>query len=102
LAAANAAFEEADKQLGNIVDGRAPASLQNAAKVAKALTSYEWAQLAQLEGNKSAYEARMADARTKRDEAVGNNAYVPAMPTEMGSPPKPASPEPTGAPATQP
>ncbi len=101
LEQADAAYKESDKLLSDIAESQAPESLKDSAHVARALTLYEWAQVARQSGNEAAAAEHIQEAISQRNLAAERNLALPAMPVELGAAPQRAVPA-EAAPATEP
>lgn len=97
LGMADLAFKEADALLEGINEGLALASIKNDALIGRALTNYGWAQVARQLNDKASADKRIAAAVEYRNLAAEKTAMLPAMPAELGAPPKKVAP-PEGSP----
>ncbi|HVT90096.1 MAG TPA: hypothetical protein VHD56_14680 [Tepidisphaeraceae bacterium] len=103
IANGEAAYKASDDALSAIVDGVAPEEMRVSARIGRALTFYEWAQLARVSGDETTALTRIGSAARERNTAAeANLALVPVMPSELGPIPKPAAPASEPAPAETP
>jgi hypothetical protein len=111
LKSADAALHESDDSLENIINGRSDIkNIATTAKIARALTLYDWSQVSRQMGNPADAKAHLTAATEARNSAAEDNAIIPAMPAELGPiPTKPsadsaqadATTQPATAPAVQ-
>jgi hypothetical protein len=97
ITAANDAYQESDKVLTDVAEGQSAdqanvAKLQANAHLGRALTLYSWSQIAKLAGDQQNAGDRLKLAIQERNSAADGNAIpIPAMPSEMGDVPAPAT-----------
>jgi hypothetical protein len=85
LKSADAALRESDESLENIINGRSDIrAMEGTAKVARALTLYDWSQVARLMGDEPEAKKRLLAATEARNSAAESNMMIPAMPPELG------------------
>jgi predicted nuclease with TOPRIM domain len=97
ITSANDAYGESDKVLSDVAEGQSAdqanaAKLQANAHLGRALTLYGWSQIAKLSGDQQNAGDRLKLAIQERNTAAdGNTIPIPAMPSEMGDVPAPAT-----------
>ncbi|HMB96072.1 MAG TPA: hypothetical protein VKK61_08550, partial [Tepidisphaeraceae bacterium] len=99
ITAANDAYQESDKILSDIAEGQSSDQanaerLRANSHIGRALTLYGWSQVAKLAGDAQNANDRLKLAIQERNAAAEQNIPIPAMPSELGSVPKPST-EPT-------
>lgn len=96
---ASDAYGKANELLDNVAEGQRDESLAGAAQVARILTLYGWSQLSRQTNDEKAADEHLQLAIQHRNSALEQNVRLPVMPSGLGPPPAPATPE---APATAP
>jgi hypothetical protein len=95
LGLADEAYKESDELLTNIVDGQAAESLRANARLSRAITLYDWSVVERMVKKDESANAHVTAAKADRDFAAEFGLPIPAMPVELGPPPKKELPQPT-------